>query len=1273
MAVSSEEISITAFDDNNSVGDNDSNPNDESDELDEKKLRIVGFDLLDKDYSPMRQVDVSKRRVQPRRSLKGQHSKYGDDFVVSKLGKRADIKQETDSELNEEDRAGKESQDKTSQQILSGRKRGRPRKVLLKPNEEESRNCSELGSDNDLTFTMKLPVKTYERKSIMIQSTQNTDEKLSDDEKLRTENSGGSKERLVSLVVKNENEVEMQLLVDKDTKVANSTDDVLTDVIDENHEGLINSTENENEEKQIIIISSENIDSLQKSGVKSDNPDDIMDELLIDATVIDNKCKDTSQAILNKCNKEDTVEKEIIHSNNITEDRVTDDTIVNDEVSALMKDKSEIANDSINETQDLSESVEGTNVEEMNKADDVGGNHDADENFDGKNEKRKRLNYDIIANNIIFVEDKNGKLYKCGICEKVFVKLNYLKLHIPKHTEQHKCDLCGKKFTKLGSLQKHQCTVSKTLLEKPVEEIVTRVDVDGLEEYQCTICRENFSTQIDAIAHYMTHSDNNLSCLKCSKVLESLEDHKCDGELQKSHRNSSANEALEFSCDLCSQSFRSAKYLHRHLVMHTDMFKCKKCNFCFSRKDSLQKHVLKCCPELASSYNIQYCSLCYRVFSTKSGKINHDATCKWVKCEKCSRVFSSSKDMESHECFTEETVAEGSGIEFSCGKCGKSFLSHYYLMQHQAIHEETFQCSICKKNLKSQEDLTNHITICQLVQKIRSSGAAACDLCAEVFTKSKTLRLHYHTHTHPYFCNNCGKRFMKESGLVGHNCTSVERTFNCKECNKFFTSQRFLARHNAVTHSNHTYKCGQCGKGFSRRLKYQNHVCKLEDGTYGNVIVKKGKRSVIEKLICDTCGKTFSSRSNLNKHVVSHGEKQCCCKHCGKLFHYETYLREHISSVHLKIFNYQCTECGKLMKSKTGLVSHVKQFHRENNEIFTCETCGKCFKQKGNLNTHMYSHQTQRNFICEFCHKSFKYPDQLSRHKLFHTMQNKLQCSYCDKYFVKEYELKRHEMVFHSGLVYVCTVCSARCGHKHTLIRHFKRKHPGNVENLIVPGYIDAMLKRIEELPNTGKEETLECEVEEYKQEIEPQIITEIDLINAPVMPPQDAAEVLHSLSNSAAITEPHSEKRKAKDEPEESNEGNHTTSIQIQLQPLNEIQQGEVIQQGSILPEQIVRIESTEVKMAHDEQDESTLTQDSKPAEETVPLNANMISINGQLIPLSNLQTIPQATDSGEAAEGQILILQIWDPQGADLGPQEQLIQIQAPAAVTEEQTDKV
>lgn len=113
-----------------------------------------------------------------------------------------------------------------------------------------------------------------------------------------------------------------------------------------------------------------------------------------------------------------------------------------------------------------------------------------------------------------------------------------------------------------------------------------------------------------------------------------------------------------------------------------------------------------------------------------------------------------------------------------------------------------------------------------------------------------------------------------------------------------------------------------------------DHKCILPDGTPVRVVRKKNRLYIRDGLTCPHCRKDFSSKSNLNKHIRVHGEKQAECHICGKKFHYDSYLKLHIATVHDRQFQYQCSHCGKILFSKTGLIAHIKQFHQVKDLFF---------------------------------------------------------------------------------------------------------------------------------------------------------------------------------------------------------------------------------------------------------------------------------------------------------------------------------------------------
>lgn len=97
------------------------------------------------------------------------------------------------------------------------------------------------------------------------------------------------------------------------------------------------------------------------------------------------------------------------------------------------------------------------------------------------------------------------KSFSCKYCEKVYVSLGALKMHIRTHTLPCKCKLCGKAFSRPWLLQGHIRTHTG---EKP---------------FSCPHCNRAFADRSNLRAHLQTHSDvKKYSCSTCSKTFSRM-------------------------------------------------------------------------------------------------------------------------------------------------------------------------------------------------------------------------------------------------------------------------------------------------------------------------------------------------------------------------------------------------------------------------------------------------------------------------------------------------------------------------------------------------------------------------------------------------------------------------------------------------------------------------------------------------------------------------------------------------------------------------------
>ena len=157
----------------------------------------------------------------------------------------------------------------------------------------------------------------------------------------------------------------------------------------------------------------------------------------------------------------------------------------------------------------------------------------------------------------------------------------------------------------------------------------------------------------------------------------------------------------------------------------------------------------------------------------------------------------------------------------------------------------------------------------------------------------------------------------------------------CFFCRQMFSSLRDLHKHELDTHKSETIKCEVCGKEFSRRQAFKNHM---------NVT----HRSVAAGF-CEICQKNLA---NLKKHnTYNHDNPKCLpCSHCEKVFKDPWLLRVHMDSVNGTTKKKKCQEPG-CDKRVVNLRDHVLRSHKGETKQFQhngkkCPTCYRFVKKE---------------------------------------------------------------------------------------------------------------------------------------------------------------------------------------------------------------------------------------------------------------------------------------------------------------------------------------
>jgi len=160
--------------------------------------------------------------------------------------------------------------------------------------------------------------------------------------------------------------------------------------------------------------------------------------------------------------------------------------------------------------------------------------------------------------------------------------------------------------------------------------------------------------------------------------------------------------------------------------------------------------------------------------------------------------------------------------------------------------------------------------------------------------------------------------------------------------------------------------------------------------------------------ICEICGQSFSSNSNLNRHRKRGNCNGTVCHLCNRIFSKPASLQKHIESM-------RCVR-----------------------PSLNCQYCDKIFTQQKNLKEHL------ENRVCQRSGKERLEDRLLLRHGEVRDLSSS-KCELCDREFAHEKNLAVHIKMVHSGedVRHICKTCGKQFSTKGALTRHRKKIHDG--------------------------------------------------------------------------------------------------------------------------------------------------------------------------------------------------------------------------------------
>ena len=471
-------------------------------------------------------------------------------------------------------------------------------------------------------------------------------------------------------------------------------------------------------------------------------------------------------------------------------------------------------------------------------------------------------------------------------------------------------------------------------------------------------------------------------------------------------------------CPFCEKSFygqNAVRYFENHLKMHQRPKKpvtiCDYCGRDFKFASSLIRHKPKCLKKPNLSGKIRNFGIPESHKNNENDPLQEEIreTFKIESSEipaKFQMLQTSKSDPLKEEIGVQvkTEVDEVDGMMLRCPKPKCSFQStnHKKFSAHYISHKECPHCDEIFFGPHSLQDYKAHIKTAHLEIKSFIYGPHSLH-----DYKTHIQTTHNHEGQKEHKCELCGKKFGSYA-LILHIRTVHEgrKDHKCETCGKEFGTLGALKVHIKTIHEGQKEKCEICGKQFTQLTYLKIHIKTVHEG-----------QERAKNLICEFCSKAFTCKAKLKKHVsFTHTKDPSShkCHICGDLFEN---LKQHISIVHEGNKNFECEKCGKCFSIKGLLKRHIKAVHEKS---YTCDTCGKSFSSIAYLKHHISSvHDGEKKFECEHCGKLFAHREGMNCHIRTVHEGIRYQCDFCEKSFTQKPHLKSHLNEAHNQLKYL--------------------------------------------------------------------------------------------------------------------------------------------------------------------------------------------------------------------------------------------------------------